>query len=310
MTATDILPDIHGQHEKLRAALAGLGWRRSPAGWIHPEPDRSLLFLGDFIDRGPENAAVLRIVRSLIDAGKARAVMGNHELNAILFHRRHPDSGAPLRPHTDQNLRQHAAFLAEFPLGAPHTREAIGWMQSLPLILETPEFRAVHACWRPASIARLRELTDDGRLSDAQVIRAADRSDPLYALTEEIAKGPEHLLPDGTSFTDKDGTERHEIRVQWWRPKARNWREVALSVPDPAALPDTPLPPALRETGYDAGERPVFFGHYWLSGRPVLQGPNVLCLDYSAGKAGPLVSYEWRAGDRGLSLDRLRAHGA
>jgi len=36
--------------------------------------------LGDFIDRGPENARALAIVRNMIDAGVAQAVLGNHEL--------------------------------------------------------------------------------------------------------------------------------------------------------------------------------------------------------------------------------------
>src|SRR6056297_698530 len=81
MGTVDIIPDIHGQIAKLRGALDTLGWRRSPAGWIHPDPERTIVFLGDFIDRGPENRAVIHLVRDLIDTGKARAIMGNHELN-------------------------------------------------------------------------------------------------------------------------------------------------------------------------------------------------------------------------------------
>lgn len=86
MGTVDIIPDIHGQIAKLRGALDALGWRRSPAGWIHPDPERTIVFLGDFIDRGPENRAVIHLVRDLIDNGKARAIMGNHELNALHFH--------------------------------------------------------------------------------------------------------------------------------------------------------------------------------------------------------------------------------
>ena len=60
MGITDIIPDIHGQAAKLRASLDTLGWRRGPAGWRHPSPGRRILFLGDFIDRGPDNTAVKR----------------------------------------------------------------------------------------------------------------------------------------------------------------------------------------------------------------------------------------------------------
>lgn len=45
-----------------------------------------MIFLGDFIDRGPKIRETLQIVRAMVDAGTALAVMGNHEYNAICFH--------------------------------------------------------------------------------------------------------------------------------------------------------------------------------------------------------------------------------
>lgn len=266
------------------------------------------MFLGDFIDRGPENAAVIKLVRDLIDAGHARAIMGNHELNALHFHTPDPETGQPLRPHLPKNLTQHASFLAEFPVGSAATREVLRWMRSLPLFLEEPGFRAVHACWSAPAIAQLRACAPDGVLNEAQLVDAAARASPLFAAVEEVTKGPEHPLPDGHAFTDKDGTERRDIRLQWWNGNARSWRDVAISVPDPHRLPDMPLPPGLRARTYPPTERPVFFGHYWLSGRPVLQAANALCLDYSAGKDGPLVTYLFGDGDRVVTLDRIRSH--
>ena len=180
MGTIDIIPDIHGQIAKLRTALDTLGWKRSPAGWIHPDPDRSIVFLGDFIDRGLDNRAVIHMVRDLIDSGKASAVMGNHELNAIHFHTVHPETGRPLRAHSEKNQRQHQSFLAEFPLGGRETHEAVAWMRSLPLFLETDAFRAVHACWTDRSINRLRALTANGVLSEEQLIRAADPANELF----------------------------------------------------------------------------------------------------------------------------------
>lgn len=129
MAAIDIIPDIHGQIAKLRGAVDALEWRRTGAGWIHPEPGRRIVFLGDFIDRGEENRAVIRLVRDLIDSGKAQAAMGNHELNALQFHIRHPATGTPLRTHSAKNTSQHASFLQELPLDAPETRDVLGWMQ-------------------------------------------------------------------------------------------------------------------------------------------------------------------------------------
>ncbi|TKZ15763.1 metallophosphoesterase [Shimia litoralis] len=309
MSITDIIPDIHGQADKLRLALQNLGWRRNGTTWMHPEPDRQIVFLGDFIDRGPENGAVIRIVRELMDAGRAQAIMGNHELNAIHFHSVDPDTGAPLRPHDTDNLFQHDSFLKEFPLGAPHTNDVLDWMTSLPLFIETDEFRAVHAAWIQSAIDDLRRQTGAGVLSEDQLIRAGRKGDTFYDLAEAVAKGPEACLPHPHCFEDKGGKVRHHVRVKWWNGDARTWREIAMSVPDINALPDTSLPDSLLRSAYSIDDKPVFFGHYWMSGEPELQSANALCLDYSAGTDGPLVTYEMLAGDKKLDSGRILVHG-
>ena len=103
----------------MRGTLTRLGYRDRNGAWRHRDHSRRCVFLGDFIDRGPNNADVLNIVRRMIDAGTAVAVMGNHELNAIHFHTEHPDTGSPLRLRSEKNVRQHESFLAEFPAGDP-----------------------------------------------------------------------------------------------------------------------------------------------------------------------------------------------
>ena len=219
MKTYDIIPDIHGQSAKLESALASLGWRRAVGNWIHQDPNRMIVFLGDFIDRGPDCRAVLKTVQELVGAGKAKAIMGNHELNALHFHTLDPDDGQPLREHSPQNIAQHQTFLDQFPLRDPQTRSALKWMRGLPLFLEEDGFRAVHACWNDASIKRLKELTGNGVLSEDQLIRAAGRiktdekTDEIFALAERITKGPEQPLPKGYSFTDSDGKIRDHVRL-------------------------------------------------------------------------------------------------
>ena len=308
MSITDIIPDIHGQAEKLRIALQNLGWRRNGTTWLHPEPDRQIVFLGDFIDRGPENGAVIRIVRELMDAGRAQAIMGNHELNAIHFHTVDPETGAPLRPHDNDNLVQHESFLKEFPLGTSHTRDVLDWMKGLPLFIETQGFRAVHAAWIQSAIDDLKRQTVTGILSEDQLIRAGQKGDALYDLAEAVAKGPEARLPDPHSFVDKGGKVRRSVRIKWWHGDAKSWRQVAMSVPDMNRIPNTPLPDDLLATIYPVGDKPVFFGHYWMSGAPELQSENALCLDYSAGSDGPLVTYRHVSGSQELSLARVAIH--
>jgi predicted MPP superfamily phosphohydrolase len=55
-----------------------------------------VLFLGDYLDRGPEIPAGLRLVSALVEAGEAVALMGNHEFNSVALD--HRVNGRPLLP--------------------------------------------------------------------------------------------------------------------------------------------------------------------------------------------------------------------
>ena len=61
-----------------------MGYVARASGWVPPQ-GRQAIFLGDLIDRGPEQVKVVRAVRSMVDQGHARSIMGNHEFNAIGF---------------------------------------------------------------------------------------------------------------------------------------------------------------------------------------------------------------------------------
>ena len=78
----DIIGDIHGQMGKLTGLLAELGYREQAGAYRHPER-RTAVFLGDLIDRGPNQVETVNIVRAMMDAGTGQCVMGNHEFNAI-----------------------------------------------------------------------------------------------------------------------------------------------------------------------------------------------------------------------------------
>jgi len=71
-------------------------------------------------------------------------------------------------------------------------------------------------------------------------------------------------------------------------------------------LPEIPIAADMR-TPYD-DTKPVFFGHYWMTGKPILQSPRVACVDYSAGKGGPLVAYRW-AGEPSLDESNFVSAG-
>lgn len=301
----DIIPDIHGQYEKLQGLLQRLGYYRRNGAWRHAESERRIVFLGDYIDRGPENAKVIRTVRELMDADKALAIMGNHELNAIHFHSRCETTGQFLRSHSDDNIKQHKAFLEEFPLDQAHTREQIDWMKRLPLFLEFEHFRVVHACWSSDSVSVLEQHTQSGVLGEEALLKAASKDHELYEHLETVTKGPEISLPEGYSFSDKGGKTRNRVRVAWWKSAPKQWSDIAMSVPDPDLLPSIPLDPRLGIATYGANEKPVFFGHYWMVGTPTLQSPNALCLDYSAGIDGPLLAYRFDSDNQSITTDNI-----
>ncbi|MFI1289761.1 polynucleotide kinase-phosphatase [Streptomyces sp. NPDC020792] len=70
----DIIGDIHGCSAELETLLAKLGYDDG----AHPE-GRTAVFVGDLVDRGPDSPGVLRRVMSMVEAGDALCVPGNHE---------------------------------------------------------------------------------------------------------------------------------------------------------------------------------------------------------------------------------------
>lgn len=287
--AYDIIGDIHGHDAALERLLRRLGYRNSGGSWHHPE--RTALFVGDFIDRGPGQLKTINIVRSMVDSGAARAVMGNHEFNAIAWYTPDPDSpGAYLRSRSAKNRAQHAAFLEETQANPGLHLEIINWFLTLPLWLELPELRVVHACWHPASMDALRpRLKSDLTLDLALVEAASRKGSELYNAIETILKGPEVVLPEGRTFKQGDYF-RSEARTRWWDDEAKTLRQSAIvDSTTTKTLPEMIIPEAVRP-GY-AGDRPVFFGHYWMTGTPRPLARQVACVDYSVGKNGPLVAY-------------------
>ncbi|MDP9242457.1 MAG: polynucleotide kinase-phosphatase [Actinomycetota bacterium] len=75
----DIVGDVHGCHEELMELLGALGYQPDGDGGTRHPDGRKAVFLGDLVDRGPATPAVLRTVMSMVTAGTAICVPGNHE---------------------------------------------------------------------------------------------------------------------------------------------------------------------------------------------------------------------------------------
>jgi len=290
--AYDIIGDIHGHSEKLTSLLQKLGYRHHLGAWRHA--DRTAIFVGDFIDRGPGQLETIGIVREMLDTGTAQAVMGNHEFNAIAWHTPDPDfDGEHLRRRGTKNRNQHKAFLAAVEHDTEVHKEHIDWFLTLPLWLDLPGLRVIHACWHPGQMAAIEPLLKPGQRLDRElVIAGSRRGSKEFRAVDTLIKGIEIDLPPGHEFHDKGGHRRDKVRTRWWDATADTYRKAAiLDEPAREALPDTPIPSSAL-LGYD-GDKPVFFGHYWWSGTPSPLAPKVACVDYSAGLGGPLVAYRW-----------------
>jgi hypothetical protein len=295
----DLIGDIHGHANELEALLQELGYSLLEDCYRHP--DRQVIFLGDFIDRGPSQRGVMGIVIPMVENGSALAVMGNHEFNALAFHTADPNkTGSWLRQRNDKNIRQHIRFLDEF-LGEPDELERVlGFFVSLPLWLDLDGLRVVHACWSEKHIATL----GSNRMTKELLCEASEEGTPAYDAIEVLLKGVEHELPDGRTFKDKDGYTRSAIRTCWWVNKDSLVKDIAIvSDPLPAEVGNTSI--SKRELGgYDETQKPVFVGHYWRTGKPRKLSDNVACLDYSVANKGKLVAYRW-SGEKTLSDDNF-----
>lgn len=288
----DIIGDIHGHADKLERLLCKLGY--SVVDGVYGQQGHSAVFVGDLIDRGVQNHRVIEIVQNMVKNGRAYAVMGNHEYNAICYHT-NKNEKEYLRAHNSKNHHQHENFLYEYPLGNDNTNEVINWFKTLPLFLDFSEFRVVHACWDQQAINDLLPYVNtDCSLKQQYLVESATKGAKLYEIIERLLKGVEVDLPqDIASFADKDGVERRRIRVKWWEGSKRSYRDLAIGYDKEviARLPGS-LYPNIEDIPIYDNEKPVFFGHYWMTGEPTCVD-KTCCVDYSAGKGEKLVAYKF-----------------
>ena len=99
----DIIGDIHGHAEKLIKLLEKLEYNNIDGTYQHSDSDRKAVFVGDYIDRGPEIRETLSIVKSMVDNDSAYALLGNHEYNALCYNTsKDGQTNSWLRPHSEE----------------------------------------------------------------------------------------------------------------------------------------------------------------------------------------------------------------
>ena len=83
----DIIGDVHGCFDELVELLQKLGYKIStqPDGdtIVEPPEGRKAVFVGDYVDRGPKVAEVLRLIMRMHEMGAAICVPGNHDVKLV-----------------------------------------------------------------------------------------------------------------------------------------------------------------------------------------------------------------------------------
>lgn len=213
----DIVGDVHGEIGPLRSLMQHLGYAK---GGHHPD-GRRLIFVGDLTDRGPDSAAVVDLVQSLIESGRAQCVLGNHDLNILLKHRKHDNSwfyGEKFL-HDDEVVPQ---VLADEAI----QQRVVRLFRTLPIALERNDLRVVHACWNDEMVEIARESSDVVRLYNEHhnLIEASFPDLDLDQTDQDLEhqnKNPVKLLSSGPEERTQEpiyasGKLRHEKRVRWW----------------------------------------------------------------------------------------------
>ena len=83
----DIIGDIHGCYDELVELLQKLGYEISTQSngntIVEPPQGRRAIFVGDYVDRGPRVAQVLRLIMRMHETGAALCVPGNHDVKLV-----------------------------------------------------------------------------------------------------------------------------------------------------------------------------------------------------------------------------------
>jgi hypothetical protein len=248
----DVIGDVHGEIQALFSLLKNLGYNENGS---HPE-GRRLVFVGDLTDRGPDSPAVVESVRSLVEDGRAQCILGNHDLNILLGHRKHDNSWF-----FGEDFCEDGVLVPQVLADDSIRSKVLSFFSTLPIALVRDDLRVVHACWDDPMIAIARASNDVVSLYN-QHRDLIESSFPNRDL-DDIDKGLKHqnenpvkLLSSGREARTESpfmssGKLRNETRVPWWN----HYR-------GPFCV----------------------FGHYSIPADSPRGNPSTFCVDYGIGK--------------------------
>lgn len=248
--------DVQGCARELRALLARLRFRS----------DRDQLwFVGDLVNRGPDSAGVLRLVRALGD--NAVVVLGNHDLHLLAL-----ALGTAARPKRGDTLAD--------VLEAPDREALIEWLLTRPLAHSEPNRPEllIHAGLLPQWSA-----SDALRLAGevGAVLRSRPREllDSMYgnqpARWHDALRGPERWRCVINALT----------RLRYCTVRGL----MDLSRKQAPSQEDGEFMPWFRVPGRASASTPIVFGHWSTLG--FLDAGDVVALDTGCVWGGSLTAW-------------------
>ena len=154
---TFVIGDVHGQLGMLENLMAKIPWR--------PGKD-ALVFLGDYVDRGPDSKGVVDYVLSLTaEYSKIHCILGNHEgmlldylaganRELYLINGGGTTLGTYQRHGSPSGTRPRDGEIPELP------EDHILFYNSLKLLVELDGYYVVHAGFRPGIPVEMQARTD------------------------------------------------------------------------------------------------------------------------------------------------------
>lgn len=217
-------------------------------------------FVGDLVNRGPENLRVLRIVRDLVEAGRGGVVLGNHDV-ALLHVAYGLRSLGPRDTFGDV-------------LEAADAGDWIDWLRRLPVCItgevERCSFALVHAAlaaeWTLADVER-RAAEIGERMADVAGARdfLALPADSDHSLRDDFDRMLRCRSVGPGGWSDAQPEERSDRAEPWYAAWSRR--------------------------GHDYG---VVYGHWSLAGlhvAPGLRGLDTGCVHHGRDSDGFLTAW-------------------
>jgi len=282
--------------------LKKLGYEKTTDGYSHPE--RKAIFTGDYINRGPEIRETVTLIREMVENENALAILGNHELNAILYFTLERQS---------KFFRKYAyrlrlpllstieAYTTESEVLADH----IKWFRHLPFYLDLGDIRVVHGGWNDAHIKTVNQFMNGEEKIKKSFLKELIANPELGRAVNELTKGVEFQLPKDLIVRDAKGISHRNFRIKWWESsEGKTFSEASFS--NRFKLPPYTIPKEIiPEVGfYSEDLPPVFFGHYCLDKHDLIIKNNLCCVDRCVTRSLTLTAYRWN-GEKNLSDENL-----